>query len=99
MLNAVARGVKLTIVTSPTQGVFEYAAVVHRNRLLATDVIADNKQALIAAPDLSACGYTDNELLAKHLQDFLEIMLKHYHTPHCPPQADEGIGNLLKYNY
>jgi len=75
--NAVVRGVKLTVVTSPTQGVFEYAEVVHRNGLLATDVIADNKQALIAAPDLSACGYTDNELLAKHLQDFLEIMLKH----------------------
>ena len=75
--NAVARDVKITIVTSPTQGVSDYAEVIHRKGLLATDVIADNKQALIAAPDLTACGYTDNELLAKHLQDFLEIMLKH----------------------
>jgi sugar-specific transcriptional regulator TrmB len=76
--NAVNRGVKITVITGPTQGKPEYAEVVHREGLLATDVIADDAQALIAAPDLSACGYTDNELLAKHLQDFLEIMLKHY---------------------
>ncbi len=75
--NALTRNVEITIITGPTQGIFENAKVVHRNNLLATDVISDNKQALIAAPDLSACGYTDNELLAKHLQDFLEIMLKH----------------------
>lgn len=75
--NAAGRGVKLTVVTDPTQGISEYAEVVHRKGLLATDVISDYKQALIAAPDLSACGYTDNELLAKHLQDFLEIMLRH----------------------
>jgi sugar-specific transcriptional regulator TrmB len=73
--NALTRGVVLTVITDPTQGIFEKAEVVHRKGLLATDVIADNKQALIAAPDLTACGYTDNELLSKHLQDFLEIML------------------------
>jgi sugar-specific transcriptional regulator TrmB len=75
--NAVSRGVKITIVTNPTQGISDFGEVVHKKGLLATDVITDNKQALIAAPDLSACGYTDNELLAKHLQDFLEIMLNH----------------------
>lgn len=75
--NAVGRGVKITIITIPTQGISDYGDVIHRSGLLATDVISDNKQALIAAPDLAACGYTDNELLAKHLQDFLEIMLKH----------------------
>lgn len=75
--NAVKRGVKITIITSPTQGISDFGEVIHRKELLATDVISDNKQALLAAPDLSACGYTDNELLAKHLQDFLEIMLMH----------------------
>lgn len=75
--NAVGRGVKITIVTAPTQGSPEYAKVVHRDGLLATDVIADDQQALIAAPDLTACGYTDNEFLARHLQDFLKIMLMH----------------------
>jgi sugar-specific transcriptional regulator TrmB len=75
--NALNRGVKITIITGPTQGSPDYAKVVHRDGLLATDVISDDSQALIAAPDLSACGYTDNELLARHLQDFLMIMMKH----------------------
>ncbi len=75
--SALSRGVSITIVTSPTQGRPDYAKVAHRDGLLATDVIADYEQALIAAPDLSACGYTDNELLAKHLQDFIDIMLGH----------------------
>jgi sugar-specific transcriptional regulator TrmB len=75
--NAISRNVKITIITSPTQGISQFGEVKHREGLLATDVISDNKQALIAAIDLSAAGYTDNELLAKHLQDFLEIMLKH----------------------
>jgi sugar-specific transcriptional regulator TrmB len=75
--NALKRGVSITIITAPTQGSPDYARVVHREGLLATDVITDDERALIAAPDLSACGYTDNELLARHLQDFLEIMVKH----------------------
>lgn len=75
--NAVTRGVEITVITAPTQGKSEYAKVVYRDGLLATDVITDDAQALIAAPDLSACGYTDNELLARHLQDFLEIMMEH----------------------
>ena len=75
--SALTRGISITIITGTSQGSPEYAAVVHRDGLIATDVITDNEQALIAAPDLSACGYTDNELLAKHLQDFLEIMLRH----------------------
>jgi sugar-specific transcriptional regulator TrmB len=75
--NAVQRNVKITVVTGPTQGSSDYAHVVHRDGLLATDVISDDSQALIAASDLTACGYSDNEFLAKHLQDFLELMLKH----------------------
>jgi len=47
---------------------------VHRKGLIATDVIVDGASALIAAPDLSACGYTDNASLAKHLENFLEII-------------------------
>lgn len=48
--------------------------VIRRRALIATDVIADGKTALIAAPDLSACGYTDNEVLSRHLEEFLRIM-------------------------
>jgi hypothetical protein len=46
-----------------------------RSGLIATDVISDNKEALLASPDLNACGYTDNALLAEHMQRFLEIMI------------------------
>ena len=72
--NAVARGVSLTVITSPFVKAPRDAKVIRRKALIATDVISDGKTALLAAPDLSACGYTDNEALSKHLEDFLRIM-------------------------
>ncbi len=74
--NAVSRGVRVTVITSPFVKVPKGSRVIRRDGLIATDVIADGKTALIAAPDLSACGYTDNEALSKHLEDFLNIMAK-----------------------
>lgn len=72
--NSIARGVQVTVITSPFVKAPSGARVVRRNGLIATDVISDGKTALLAAPDLSACGYTDNEALAKHIEDFLRIM-------------------------
>jgi len=72
--NAVARGVSLTVITSPFVKAPRDAKVIRRKALIATDVISDGKTALLAAPDLSACGYTDNEALSKHIEDFLRIM-------------------------
>ncbi len=72
--NALSRGVTLTVITSPFVKAPRGARVVRRKGLIATDVISDGKTALIAAPDLSACGYTDNEALSRHLEDFLTIM-------------------------
>lgn len=72
--NAVSRGVKMTIITSPFVKAPKGVRVIRRKALIATDVISDGKTALLAAPDLSACGYTDNEALSKHLEDFLRIM-------------------------
>lgn len=72
--NAFSRGVKVTVITSPFVKVPKRAAAIRRKGLIATDVISDGKTALLAAPDLSACGYTDNEALSAHLQDFLRIM-------------------------
>lgn len=71
---AVSRGVRVTIITSPFVKVPKGAEVVRREGLIATDVISDGKTALLAAPDLSACGYTDNEALSRHLEEFLTIM-------------------------
>lgn len=72
--NAVARGVRVNIITSPFVKAPKGVQVTRRKGLIATDVISDGKTALLAAPDLSACGYTDNEALSKHLEDFLRIM-------------------------
>jgi len=72
--NALARGVEITIITSPFVKAPKRARVIRRKSLIATDVISDGKTALLAAPDLSACGYTDNEALSMHLENFLRIM-------------------------
>ncbi len=72
--NAIGRGVLVTIITSPFVKAPRGVKIVRRRALIATDVISDGKTALLAAPDLSACGYTDNEALSKHLEDFLRIM-------------------------
>jgi sugar-specific transcriptional regulator TrmB len=72
--NAVTRGVKMTIITSPFVKAPSGVRVIRRKGLIATDVISDGRMALLAAPDLSACGYTDNEALSSHLGDFLNIM-------------------------
>ncbi len=71
---AISRGLPVTVITSPFVKVPRGAKVIRRKALIATDVISDGKTALIAAPDLSACGYTDNETLSRHLEDFLRIM-------------------------
>jgi sugar-specific transcriptional regulator TrmB len=72
--NAISRNVNITIITSPFVKAPRGVNVIRRKALIATDVISDGKTALLAAPDLSACGYTDNEALSEHLEDFLRIM-------------------------
>jgi len=71
---ATSRGVRIRIITSPFVKVPKGMEVVRREGLIATDVVSDGNAALLAAPDLSACGYTDNEALAAHLEEFLRIM-------------------------
>lgn len=75
--SAVSRKVDIQIITAPLQRVPENVKVVRRKGLIATDVISDGTSALIASPDLNACGYTDNKELAMHLERFLQIMIAH----------------------
>ena len=72
---AMARGIKVTVITEPGQKIPDGATAVYRKGLIATDVIVDGSSALIASPDLSACGYTDNASLSKHLENFLELIM------------------------
>ena len=76
--NAATRGVQVTLITSPFVKAPKGVRVIRRKGLIATDIISDGKTALIAAPDLSACGFTDNEALSRHLEDFLNIMAERH---------------------
>lgn len=74
--NALKRGVEVVVITAPMLKTPPNTKVVRRKGLIATDVVADGKVALLAAPDLSACGYTNDPSLALHLDHFLEIMME-----------------------
>jgi len=82
--HAVKRGVRVTFVTSPLQRVPEGVEYVPRENLLATEVLADGAHALLAAPGLDACGFTDNPILTAHLKQFLEVILEAGAAP-TPP--------------
>jgi sugar-specific transcriptional regulator TrmB len=73
--NALKRGVDITVVALPSVKVPEASTVIRKQDLLATDVITDYEVALIATPDLSICGFTDNPFLAAHLDNFFQISL------------------------
>jgi HTH-type transcriptional regulator, sugar sensing transcriptional regulator len=74
--SAVKRGVHVTFVTAPLQRVPEGVELVPRENLLATEVLSDGEHALLAAPGLDACGFTDNPILIAHLKQFLEVILE-----------------------
>ncbi len=81
--SAVKRGVHVTIVTAALQKLPEGVELVARENLLATEVLADGEHALLAAPGLDACGFTDNPILIAHLKQFLEVVLDK--GPETPP--------------
>lgn len=72
---AVERGVELLVIAPPFVKIPSCTRAVRRRSLIATDVVMDGEEALIASPDLTACGFTDNVLLAGHLEGFLEIVM------------------------
>lgn len=83
--HAVKRGVRVTFVTAPLQKVPDGVQYVTRESLMATEVLADGQHALLAAPGLEACGFTDNPILIAHLQQFLEIILDREPDPPAAP--------------
>ncbi len=69
------RNVRIVVITSRTQRAPKNTEVHYRDGLIATDIVADDRKALIADAELAACGYSDNPVLAQHLKHFLEILL------------------------
>lgn len=74
--NALKRGVKVTVVAEPSARVPDATEVIRKKDLLATDVVMDSEVALMATPDLSICGFTDNAFLAAHLDNFFQMSLE-----------------------
>jgi HTH-type transcriptional regulator, sugar sensing transcriptional regulator len=73
--HAVKRGVRVTFITLPLQRIPEGVEYVPRENLRATEALSDGAHALLAAPGLEACGFTDNPILIAHLKQFLELVL------------------------
>jgi len=69
------RGVDITVITTPRQRIFKKAEVKRKDTLIATELISDGKRALLSSPGFEACGYTTNPSLAKHLVDFMDILM------------------------
>ncbi len=80
LVDAAKRGAEVLLIVdtgaSVPPGTAERVRVVRRPRLIATDVVADRRQALVASPDLEACGYIDNPMLAEHLHRFLDVVVE-----------------------
>ncbi len=72
---AIKRGVEITIITAPFQRLPPCTRSFKKEGLIATDIISDGGSALLATHDLSACGYTDNPDMARHLENFMNMMM------------------------
>jgi sugar-specific transcriptional regulator TrmB len=71
--NAVKRNVEITLIAEETGRVPEGVKVIRKKEQIATDIVSDGERAFIADSDLEACGYTENPLLAQHVERFLIV--------------------------
>ncbi|MEM0157303.1 MAG: TrmB family transcriptional regulator [Thermoplasmataceae archaeon] len=74
--NAIKRGVKVIFVTPPNKRIPPNTIVYRKEGLIATDVASDQVRAMLAGPELDACGYTDNPALALHVYQFINMMIE-----------------------
>ena len=72
---AAKKGVKLRAVGDEgATGLLPPGAEVRTGNLVAMDLLVDDKVALIALPDYSACGWIDSPAVASHFKQFLELL-------------------------
>lgn len=70
------RSIDITIITTPGERVIDGADIERKERLIATDIISDDKRALLSSPNFEACGYTNNPSLTEHLTNFMDILMR-----------------------
>ncbi|MCL4325450.1 MAG: TrmB family transcriptional regulator [Candidatus Thermoplasmatota archaeon] len=75
---AVARNVKIIVIHPEFHRVSKNVESHVKNNLITTDVLGDSEHALLASNDLTIGGYTNNPLLAEHLRQFLDSIIKGY---------------------
>jgi len=73
-LDAKHRGVEISVITLPGQKFISGVNVMRRAGLIATDMVVDGRNALVASANLEICGFSDNAVLAQHLEGFLTMM-------------------------
>jgi HTH-type transcriptional regulator, sugar sensing transcriptional regulator len=73
---AIGRGVEVIIITEPMLKIPQCSRSYRKKDLLATDVICDGQSAMIAAPDLSLCGFSDNPFISSHLDNFMRMVIE-----------------------
>jgi len=76
LADAQNRGVEISAIISPGQRFVRGAKITRRTGMIATDMVVDGSNALIADASLGACGFTDNAVLAQHLEGFLIMMMQ-----------------------
>lgn len=75
-IDARNRGVEISVITLPGQKFISGVNIMRRSGLIATDMVVDGRNALIAGANLEVCGFTDNAVLAQHLEGFLGMMMQ-----------------------
>ncbi|MFO7618728.1 MAG: helix-turn-helix domain-containing protein [Thermoplasmata archaeon] len=75
-LDARNRGVEISVIALPGQKFIPGISIMRRSGLIATDMVVDSRNALIAGANLDVCGFTDNVVLAQHLEGFLAMMMQ-----------------------
>ncbi|MFH0987210.1 MAG: helix-turn-helix domain-containing protein [Candidatus Micrarchaeota archaeon] len=74
-----ARGVKIKIAVERKSKIGEigkYAIVRTREKIHGIDIVADNREILIAPPLPVVAAWVDNEEMALHVKDFLQLVWK-----------------------
>jgi sugar-specific transcriptional regulator TrmB len=72
---AIARGVEIRAVGDEgAAGILPPGTEIRTGTLVAVDLLVDDKVALIALPDYSACGWIDSPTVASHFKQFLELL-------------------------
>lgn len=75
LINAINRKVEITLITERSGRLPDGIQIIKRKQLIATDIVSDGQIAFIADSSLDTCGYTENPLLAKHVERFLVISM------------------------